>query len=173
MPFICTYHAPVGRLLLTADEAGLTGLCFEEEKRFPPMQTADHSATARSLLDMAQQWLDVYFSGAAPTFSVPLHLTGTPFQREVWDILLTIPYGQTTTYGAIAQQLATRRGLPRMSAQAVGGAVGRNPVAIIVPCHRVIGADGHLTGYAGGMDKKLQLLRLEKANGFASNPADH
>ena len=94
----------------------------------------------------------------------PLHPAGTPFQRAVWDILRAIPYGQTMTYGAIAAQLAAQRGVPRVSAQAVGGAVGRNPISILVPCHRVVGADGSLTGYAGGVDKKLALLTLEGAD---------
>ena len=94
---------------------------------------------------------------------MPLHFIGSDFQKEVWELLCTIPYGQTTTYGAIAKQLAAKRGLPQMSAQAVGGAVGHNKISIIVPCHRVLGTDGSLTGYAGGVDKKIHLLSLEKA----------
>ena len=93
----------------------------------------------------------------------PLRPTGTAFQQEVWQLLMAIPYGKTTTYGEIAAVLAARRGIPRMSAQAVGGAVGHNPVSIIIPCHRVVGADGSLTGYAGGLNKKIELLKLEKA----------
>lgn len=96
-------------------------------------------------------------------FKIPLHFIGTDFQKEVWEILYTIPYGETMTYGEVASMLAEKKGLKRMSAQAVGGAVGRNDISIIVPCHRVVGANGSLTGYAGGIDKKIALLRLEKA----------
>lgn len=109
----------------------------------------------------AKKWLDIYFSGRAPDFTPPLHPVGTPFQMEVWEILLTIPYGHSTTYGEIARQIAAQRGISRMSAQAVGGAVGRNKIDIIIPCHRVIGADGTLTGYTGGLDKKSRLLEIE------------
>ena len=95
---------------------------------------------------------------------VPLHFTGTGFQKDVWEILCSLPYGHTTTYGEIAKRLAKKRGIPRMSAQAVGGAVGHNEISIIVPCHRVVGTRGSLTGYAGGIDKKIKLLTLEKAD---------
>jgi methylated-DNA-[protein]-cysteine S-methyltransferase len=108
------------------------------------------------------RWLDVYFAGGVPDFTPPLALHGTPFRKAVWEILLTIPYGKTMTYGEIAARIAEQRGRQRLSAQAVGGAVGHNPVAIIVPCHRVIGADGSLTGYAAGLDKKHLLLQLEQ-----------
>ena len=113
------------------------------------------------LLDIAKRWLDTYFSGKEPDFSVPLHFRGTQFQREVWEILCTIPYGQLMSYGEIARRLADKRGLPHMSAQAVGGAVGHNGISVIVPCHRVVGSDGSLTGYAGGLEKKRSLLTLE------------
>ena len=106
------------------------------------------------------RWLDLYFAGKEPDFSPALNPTGTAFQMSVWAILQTIPFGETTTYGAIARRLEEQT-KKRMSAQAVGGAVGRNPISIIVPCHRVIGADGSLTGYAGGLDKKEYLLRTE------------
>ncbi len=108
------------------------------------------------------RWLDVYFSGGKPDFLPPFLLRGTPFQKEVWEILLTIPYGKTMTYGEIAVLLAARKGMPRMSAQAVGGSVGRNPLTLLVPCHRVVGADGSLTGYAGGIARKAALLALEQ-----------
>ena len=109
-----------------------------------------------------QQWLEVYFSGKAPDFTPPIALSSTPFRMAVWEILRSIPYGQTMTYGQIARILADRSGLPKMSAQAVGNAVGRNPISLIVPCHRVIGANGSLTGYAGGLERKAYLLALEK-----------
>ena len=108
------------------------------------------------------RWLDRYFSGEEPDFLPLMALAGTAFQREVWSLLLEIPYGETRTYGQLASELAARRGIDRMSAQAVGGAVGRNPISILVPCHRVVGADGSLTGYAGGLDNKKKLLTLEK-----------
>ena len=115
------------------------------------------------MFEQAKQWLDVYFSGREPDFKVPLHFIGTDFQKEVWEILYSIPYGQTTTYGEIAKQLAAKRGLEHMSAQAVGGAVSHNEISILVPCHRVVGTNGSLTGYAGGIDKKIALLKLEGA----------
>ena len=111
----------------------------------------------------AFNWLDIYFSGNEPDFTPKLNPRGSPFRKTVWDIMLKIPYGKTTTYGQIAQQIAKQKGIKDMSAQAVGGAVGHNPISIIIPCHRVIGANGNLTGYAGGLDKKCYLLKLEKA----------
>ena len=116
------------------------------------------------LFEKLKQWLDIYFSGKEPNFTVPLHFIGTDFQNEIWETLCTIPYGQTMTYGEIAKQIATKKGLPRMSAQAVGGAVGHNEISIIVPCHRVVGANGNLTGYAGGIEKKVKLLKLENVD---------
>lgn len=156
-------------MLLAADETGVTGVWFEGQKYFARTLEADAREAAAALpapsvLDAARRWLDVYFSGREPDFAVPLHLTGTAFQQSVWAMLRAIPYGKTVTYGEIARRLAAERGVSRMSAQAVGGAVGRNPVSVIVPCHRVVGADGSLTGYAGGVDKKEKLLALEKAD---------
>lgn len=147
---------------MAGDGAGLTGLWLRGAK-YAPEVPADASGEA-PVLDQARRWLDVYFSGRDPGPTPPLHPEGTPFQRAVWRLLLDIPYGTTTTYGALAQRLAQARGVPYMSAQAVGGAVGRNPISILVPCHRVVGADGSLTGYAGGLSVKLQLLTLEGAN---------
>lgn len=113
------------------------------------------------VFDAVKTWLDIYFSGKEPDFTPPLHLTGSPFRLSVWKLLQQIPYGKTMTYGELARRIAGQRGLPHMSAQAVGGAVGHNPISIIVPCHRVVGSDGSLTGYAGGVDKKQRLLALE------------
>lgn len=158
MHYISHYQSPVGEILLTADEVGLTGLWLEGQKHLP-LSAYREEETAPILA--AKRWLDVYFSGQEPNFTVPLHPTGTPFQREVWKILTTIPYGQTTTYGEIARQIAARRGMGKMSAQAVGGAVGRNKIGILIPCHRVIGTNGSPTGYAGGLDKKVKLLEIE------------
>ncbi len=153
MTYSANYKSPLGNILLTADDEGMTTLGFSEKRNDVSL---DHP-----ILREATRWLDLYFSGKDPGFAPPLHLLGTPFQREVWRLLLDIPYGRTTTYGALAREIARRRGVRRMAAQAVGGAVGRNPVALIVPCHRVIGSDGSLTGYAGGLDKKVRLLALE------------
>ena len=162
MQYISHYRSPIGNILLAADEIGLTGLWFEGQKYFALYLDKEREEREVALFEKVKQWLDIYFSGKEPDFTVPLHFTGTEFQNEVWKILCTIPYGQTMTYGEIAKQIAARKGLSRMSAQAVGGAVGRNPVSVIVPCHRVVGAVGSLTGYAGGLDKKEKLLALEK-----------
>ena len=151
MHYINHYHSPLGTILLAADDTGLTGLWFEGQKYFAQGLDKETEEKEFSVFQTARRWLDVYFSGQAPDFQVPLHFQGTAFQKEVWEILLSIPYGETTTYGTIAKQLATKRGLPHLSAQAVGSAVGHNKISIIVPCHRVIGADGSLTGYAGGI----------------------
>ncbi len=153
------YESPLGLLSLSADGEGVTGLDFLKGEQPGPCRGDEAPA-----LSAARRWLDLYFSGKRPDFTPPLHLEGTPFQTEVWELLLRIPYGETTTYGALAGELGRRRGGAPMAAQAVGGAVGRNPVAIIVPCHRVIGGDGRLVGYASGLDLKARLLTLEGAD---------
>ena len=163
MHYINHFHSPLGTILLAADDTGLTGLWFEGQKDFAQGLDKETEEKEFSVFQTARRWLDVYFSGQKPDFQVPLHFQGTTFQKEVWEILLSIPYGETTTYGAIAKQLAAKRGLPHLSAQAVGSAVGHNKISIIVPCHRVIGADGSLTGYAGGIWRKEKLLALEQA----------
>ena len=158
------YSSPLGEILLAADDAGLTGLWFEGQKYFAAHADAHADEARTPALDEARRWLDAYFEGKAPDFTPPLHLTGTPFRLAVWGLLLTIPYGATVTYGALAKRLAAQTGRAAMSAQAIGGAVGHNPVSIIVPCHRVVGADGSLTGYAGGVERKRRLLALENAD---------
>ncbi len=158
------YESPLGGILLAADEIGLTGLWFDGEKYYADNLAAEHEARDTQALGAAKRWLDVYFAGKEPDFLQPLHPIGSAFRQEVWQLLLEIPYGQTTTYGALARRLAERRGLRHMSAQAVGGAVGHNEISILIPCHRVVGTSGSLTGYAGGIDKKLSLLRLEQAD---------
>lgn len=164
MQYTSRYASPLGSILLAADDIGLVGLWFEGQKYFAHGLAKTHEEKELPLFAKVKRWLDIYFSGQQPQFTVPLHFIGTAFQKEVWELLCTIPYGQTTTYGAIAKQLAAKRGLPHMSAQAVGGAVGHNKISIIVPCHRVVGKNGSLTGYAGGIDKKAELLRLEKTD---------
>ena len=166
MQYTATYASPVGELLLAADDVGLTGLWLPGEKYFGhalARETEVVECADAPVLDVTRRWLDVYFAGDEPGFMPPLHPAGTPFQHMVWDILLEIPYGATTTYGEIAREVARRRGLARMSSQAVGSAVGHNEISIVIPCHRVVGADGSLTGYAGGIAKKAELLRLEGA----------
>ncbi len=164
MQYISHYASPLGSILLAADEVGLLGLWFERQKYFGRCLDKTQEEKEIPLFATVKHWLNIYFSGQEPSFTVPLHFIGTAFQKEVWALLCAIPYGQTTTYGAIAKQLAQKRGLPHISAQAVGGAVGHNEISVIVPCHRVVGADGSLTGYAGGLDKKTALLRSEKAD---------
>ena len=164
MQYTSRYASPLGSILLAADDIGLVGLWFEGQKYFANGLEKTHEEKELPLFAKVKRWLDIYFSGQQPQFTVPLHFIGTAFQKEVWALLCAIPYGQTTTYGAIAKQLAAKRGLPQMSAQAVGGAVGHNKISIIVPCHRVVGKNGSLTGYAGGIDKKTALLRLEQAD---------
>ena len=164
MQYTSHYRLPIGNILLAADEVGLTGLWFEGQKYFALYLDKEHEEKEIPIFEKVKEWLDIYFAGKEPDFTVPLHFTGTDFQNEVWEILCAIPYGRTMTYGEIAKQVAAKKGLPRMSAQAVGGAVGRNGISILVPCHRVVGANGSLTGYAGGIDKKIKLLQLEKAD---------
>ena len=161
---ILRYNSPLGNILIAADNIGLTGLWFEGQKYFADNLASEHQEKQTKVLLEAKRWLDIYFSGKKPDFTPPLHAVGTPFRREVWELLLQIPYGQTTTYGKLARQLAQKHGAAHMSAQAVGGAVGHNEIAIIIPCHRVVGADGSMTGYAAGIDKKIKLLELEKQN---------
>ena len=163
MMYTLHYDSPLGGILLAADDVGLTGLWFDGERYFAEGLDPDHTAQKTPILQQAERWLEVYFSGREPGFIPPLHPMGSSFRQAVWELLLQIPYGQTTTYGALAKQLAEINGGKRVSAQAVGGAVGHNPVSIIVPCHRVVGSDGSLTGYAGGIEKKIRLLTLENA----------
>lgn len=157
MLFLTHYASPLGPILLAADETGLTGLWFEGQKYFPSFLGVDYQEKETPILTETVRWLDVYFSGKDPDILPPLHPQGSPFRQAVWDILLTIPRGQTMTYGEIARRLGVH------SAQAVGGAVGHNPISILIPCHRVVGSDGSLTGYAGGVERKARLLQLEGA----------
>lgn len=168
MMYTTRYASPLGDMLLAADEMGLTGVWFDGQKYFA--RSLETNCTEKETTDLvhAKRWLDAYFRGIQPDFMPRLHLIGSAFQQTVWQVLLQIPYGQTTTYGAIAKQIACERGLSHMSAQAVGGAVGHNPISILVPCHRVVGTNGKLTGYAGGMERKRQLLLWEKKHALAA-----
>ena len=159
MTYAAYYFSPLGRIVLMSDGTALTELDFAEGV---PEVSAVHTQKDLPVFREVCRWLDVYFAGRDPGALPPLAPHGTAFQQAVWKVLRGIPYGTTTTYGRIAARIAAACG-GRMSAQAVGGAVGRNPISILIPCHRVIGTDGSLTGYAGGLDKKEYLLELEGA----------
>lgn len=161
MQYIYSYQSPLGGITMASNGNALTGLWFDGQKYFAEGLAETAAAKTLPVFDETVRWLDIYFGGHRPDFTPLLNLEGTAFRKEVWQLLLQIPYGKTTTYGELAAQLAAHNGLKRMSAQAVGGAVGHNPISIIVPCHRVVGTGGSLTGYAGGLDKKLALLKLE------------
>ena len=168
MDFIYRYDSPLGLITMACDGNALTGLWFNGQKHFGESLSADHTERFLPVFDETCRWLDLYFSGSIPDFTPPLNLRGTAFRRAVWEILLTIPYGRTTTYSRIAESIAAQKETGRLSAQAVGNAVGHNPVSLIVPCHRVVGADGSLTGYAGGTDRKRRLLEMEyKGSSFS------
>ena len=155
------YRSPLGSIILAGDGEALTGLWFDGQKYVPRRIISESTEAELPVFTQTVKWLDIYFSGIAPDFTPPIRLNTTPFRRAVYEILLTIQFGQTMTYGGIADIIAEQKGIARMSARAVGGAVGHNPIAIIIPCHRVIGADGSLTGYAGGLDRKIKLLEYE------------
>ena len=161
MNYITHYNSPLGSITLASDGDALIGLWFDGQKHFGSTLGGKYEEKPLPVFDRTAAWLDIYFGGGIPDFTPKIALNDTNFRREVWDILLTIPYGHTMTYGGIAATIAQKRGVPSISAQAVGGAVGRNPISIIVPCHRVIGADGSFTGYAGGIERKEELLRIE------------
>jgi len=152
------YESPLGEILLAADETGLIGLWFMGQKYFARTLPKTYRTGDSPILDSASKWLSIYFSGNIPSFTPPLHLIGTEFQTVVWNHLLSV------TYSAIGKRIAAGHGGTRFSAQAVGGAVGHNPISIIIPCHRVVAANGSLTGYAGGILPKVKLLTLEKAD---------
>lgn len=163
MVYTSHYDSPIGTLLLAERDEKLVGLWMEGQKYFlGSLREESQERESSPVLRQAGLWLDRYFAGERPAISeLPLAPIGSEFRKEVWQVLCEIPYGETTTYGEISQKLAVRRGLDRMSAQAVGGAVGHNPISIIVPCHRVVGSNGSLTGYAGGLEKKIKLLTHE------------
>ncbi len=160
MLFFTGYTSPIGQIVLGSDGRALTGLWFQGQKYFPAghMERRDELA----LFAAVRTWLDGYFAGGRPDpRSLPLAPAGSGFRRLIWQLLLDIPYGEAATYGALAERAARRMGLASMSAQAVGGAVGHNPISVVIPCHRVLGADGALTGYAGGLERKRWLLTHE------------
>ncbi len=154
------YDSPIGRITLISDGEALIELGFDTQLDYDEI-SKDCERKGLPIFDETKKWLDIYFEGKDPGFMPPLKVDGTPFRKRVWEILLMIPYGKTVTYGQIAKHLAEKKGIEKMSAQAVGGAVGHNPISIIIPCHRVMGANGKLTGYTGGIDIKVELLKLE------------
>ena len=167
MQYKMTYLSPFGEMLLSCDEEGLTGAWFFGQKYFAAGLNENAAEQAHEHLLSAVRWLDLYFSGRVPDFLPKIHIMASDFRTMVWEELLKIPYGKTRTYGEIADTVARRMGKEELSAQAVGGAVGHNRISVIIPCHRVLASDGSLTGYAGGTDKKLALLRLERVTANA------
>lgn len=158
------YASPLGGITLASDGTALSGLWFDGQKYFGGTLKGGYVEREVPVFCQVRRWLDKYFSGKAPDFLPPLAMEGaSPFRKTVWGILLSIPFGSTLTYGLIAARMQSETG-KRVSAQAVGGAVGHNPISVSIPCHRVVGSDGSLTGYAGGLDKKLALLKLEGAD---------
>lgn len=164
MVYTAEYDSPLGTITLACDGEAITGLWFNGQKYFGNILPRETMQQEQPLFAEARRWLDIYFSGREPGFLPPLRYDSTPFRKLVCDIMLTIPYGQTMTYGAIAAEAARRQGVQTMSAQAVGGAVGHNPISLMIPCHRVVGTSGSLTGYAGGIERKVKLLALEHAD---------
>ncbi len=160
VPFL--YRSPLGDLVLASDGTSLTGCWFVDQKYFPKLLNTNNLQISLPVIQETVRWLDLYFDGKIPNFTPPLAPPGSPFRKSVWSILLTIPYGQTMAYGEVAAAFAREKGLSMMSAQAVGGAVGHNPISLIIPCHRVVGHHGQLTGYGGGLHRKQWLLELER-----------
>lgn len=170
MDYVGRYNSPLGTMTMASDGVALVGLWFDGQQRYADVLQADWREESRSIFDETVKWLNVYFSGGTPDVTPRLALRGTEFGKVVWKILATIPYGATTSYGDLSRGVARQLGRAHMSAQAVGGAVARNPISLIIPCHRVVGADGSLTGYAGGLDRKKKLLDWERANTSLSFP---
>ena len=165
MIYTTNYNTPIGKVLIASDGEYITGLWFEGQKYFAKNLTGKTTSPNDKLeiFNVTKNWLDRYFNCNNPDVKeLKIKLEGTQFQKDVWKILCKIPYGATTSYQKIAQTIAKKYNKATMSAQAVGNAVGHNPILIIVPCHRVIASDGKLTGYAGGIDKKAKLLKIEK-----------
>ncbi|MBQ7379582.1 MAG: methylated-DNA--[Clostridia bacterium] len=163
MYYYDTYHSPVGKLTVASDEKNIVGLWLDGQKYYMDvLEGKAYQEKETEAIKLAKNWLDRYFNGEKPEIKeLPIEFIGRDFRIQVWKILSEIPYGKVITYGDIAKQIAAQKGTPKMSAQAVGGAVGRNPISIIVPCHRVVGADGNLTGYSGGVCTKIKLLEFE------------
>ena len=163
MDYTQHYDSPLGGILLASDGHALTGLWFDGQKYYADTLAAVHAEKTLPVFEETKRWLELYFQRKKPSFIPAVNLRTTAFRKAVLAILMAIPYGQTMTYGEIAGRIAAQRQLPRMSARAVGGAVSHNPISLIIPCHRVIGSDGSLTGYAGGIHRKISLLKMEQS----------
>lgn len=161
MNYKSEYVSPLGKIILTSDEYGLNGLYFEDQKFIDYNTISRSSYFDDEYIVQAKKWLDIYFSKKSPSFIPKLHIIGTKFQIEVWNELLAITYGKTTTYGEIANKIAIKRNIKKMSSQAIGSAISHNHISIIIPCHRVIGKNGSLVGYASGIKRKDKLLQIE------------
>lgn len=163
MQYIDYYDSSLGEIIMVSDGKDLISLAFKGQKYDQSLVSNDCKQECIPVLAQTRKWLDLYFSGQKPNFIPEISIKGTVFQECVWKLISEIPYGRTVTYGEIARNIAAQRNKKSMSAQAVGAAVGRNPISIIIPCHRVIGHDGNLTGYAGGIWRKTELLKIEHA----------
>ncbi len=166
MHYQTTYHSTIGELTLACHNNSIIGLWIKNQKYYPN-SLAENSILKDELplFYDVKNWLDSYFSGQNPNIlNLPLAPVGSDFSKEVWRIIKKIPYGETLSYGEIAKEISLKNNNKNVSAQAVGGAVGRNPISIIIPCHRVLGSNGSLSGYAGGIEKKIKLLQIEKVN---------
>lgn len=164
MQYTYKYESPLGTITMASDGISLTGLWFDGQKYYAQELSEKHTERALPIFETTESWLNAYFEGRKPQFYPPIALYGSSFRLIVWSILKEIPYGTVTTYSDIARETANRQGVKAVSAQAVGGAIAHNPISIIIPCHRVIGKNGSLTGYAGGLEKKLALLKTENVN---------
>lgn len=164
MQYVYKYQSPIGGITLASSGDSLTGLWFDGQKYFAATLSKENEEKPLPIFEQTKKWLDCYFSGKNPNFTPSLHLEDTSFRLAVWEILKKIPYGKVITYKDVANEVARQKGIQRMSSQAVGGAIGHNPISIIIPCHRIVGCNGCLTGYAGGILKKISLLKLEQVN---------
>ncbi len=164
MQYRSKYQSPLGEIMIAADENDIIGLWFVGQKYFAFNLDKENEEKDVEIIKCAKKWLDIYFSGKNPDFELPLKFIGTNFQKEVWKVISMVPYGKVITYNDIAKKISKEMAVKRMSARAVGKAVGHNPISIIVPCHRVIASNGSLTGYAGGIERKKFLLELENVD---------
>ncbi len=164
MKYYYKYESPLGKMIMISDGDFLEELAFEGEKYSSPVENGDYTEKNLDVFRSTSKWLDVYFCGQNPGFTPEINPRGSNFRKAVWKLLLKIPYGETSTYKKIAEEIIHINNIKSMSYQAVGGAVAHNPISIIIPCHRVVGTSGNLTGYAGDIDKKISLLKLEKVN---------
>ena len=162
MDYTYHYSSPIGGITMASNGESLTGLWFDGQKYFASTLSQRHMEKQLPVFDRTCEWLDLYFSGKSPDFMPPVFMYVSNFRRDVYEILMTIPFGETMTYKEVADLIAKKHRIISMSAQAVGGAIAHNPISLVIPCHRVIGTNGKLTGYAGGLDKKKWLLNMEK-----------